>query len=112
VGAYPDLMRTSPWPGPSGEAFARMVAHRLRAFPGVTTQVHQVDPAVSTPASFLVHVDWPEGRGVLCEVADSIDAVQVMDDDGEDVDIESALRYNQARVAGASPQDAWRKAGY
>jgi hypothetical protein len=87
-----------------------MVTARLRGVRGVTTQVRRIDPAVATPASFLVDVEWPGDTGALCEVADSIDGVRVMDDDGEDVSIETALRYVEARAAGTSREGAWRYA--
>lgn len=98
---------TSPWSGPSGDEFARLVRERLRGIPGVTTEVRPIDPAVATPASFLVDVEWPGGGGVLCEVADSINGVRVLDADAEDVNIETALRYIQARAAGTSRTAAW-----
>jgi hypothetical protein len=107
---YSASMQSFPWPASSGEAFARMVSERLGGVPGVTTDVRRIDPAVATQASFLVDVQWRGDIGVLCEVADSIDAVRVMDDDGEDVSIEAALRYIEARAAGTSRKGAWRYA--
>lgn len=103
-------MRNSPWHGSSGEAFAGMVTERLAGVPGLTTEVRRVDAAVGTTASFLVDVTWPGDAGVLCEVADAIDGVCVMDDDGEDVSIEAALRYIEARASGSSRSYAWRYA--
>jgi hypothetical protein len=100
---------TSPWRGSSGEAFAQMIRERLAGVPDLTTTVRAVDPAVSTPASFLVDVSWA-GGGLLCEVADSIDGVRVIDDDGEDVTVVAALRYIAARAAGTSKEGAWRQA--
>ncbi|NYH92891.1 hypothetical protein [Actinopolymorpha rutila] len=73
----------------------------------MTTEVRRIDPEVSTPESFLVDVGWSEGD-MVCEVADSIDGVRVMDDHGEDVSVEASLRYIEARVAGSSKEAAWR----
>jgi hypothetical protein len=103
-------MPKTPWSEPSGDSFAGLAKERLRGVPDVTIGVRQIDQAVATPASFLVDIAWP-GGGVLCEVADSIEGVRVMDEDGEDVSVESALRYITARAAGASRKDAWRSAG-
>jgi hypothetical protein len=109
---YASAMRNSPWSGPSGDEFARLIGERLRGVAGLTVEVRQIDPAVATPASFLVDVHWPADRGVLCEVADSIDTVRVMDDHGEDVSIDAALRYLEARAAGTSRRGAWRYAAF
>ena len=102
---------TSHWSGPSGHAFAQLVCDRLAGVPGLHTDVRQIDPEVSTAASFLVDICW-SGGGVLCEVADSIDGVRVMDDHAEDVTTEAALRYLAALTAGTSRATAWRQAGY
>lgn len=91
----------------SGEAFAHLAKERLRGVSDVTIEVRQVDRAVATHASFLVDVMWG-GGSVLCEVADSIDGVRVMDPHGEDVSVERALRYISARAAGVSRAEAWR----
>jgi hypothetical protein len=78
--------------------------------PGVTTDIRQIDESIATPASYMVDVSWGED-GVLCEVANSIAGVRVMDPDGEDVSVESALRYITARAAGVSREEAWRRSG-
>lgn len=101
---------TPPWSGPSGQAFAQLVREHLAAVPGLHTDVRPLDREVSTPASFLVDISWA-GGGVLCEVADSIDHVRVMDDEAEDVSTDTALRYIAARAAGTSKAAAWRQAG-
>lgn len=87
-----------------------MVTERLRGVPGVTIEVRRIDPAVATPASFLVDAEWTGDIGVLCEVADSIDGVRVIEDESEDVSIEIALRYIEARASGVPPSSAWRYA--
>lgn len=87
-----------------------MIAERLRGVSGLVVKVRRIDPAVSTPSSFLIDVSWPGDVGVLCEVADTIDGVRVMDDDGEDVSIEMALRYIEARASGRPRGYAWRYA--
>jgi hypothetical protein len=101
-------MRSSSWSGSSGDEFAQLIGERLRGVAGLAVEVRRIDPAVSTPASFLVDVQWPAGLGVLCEVADSIGTVRVMDGDGEDVSVAVALRYIEARATGASRVGAWR----
>jgi hypothetical protein len=87
-----------------------MVGERLRGVKQAATDVRPVDPSVATPTSFLVDVSWHCDLGVLCEVADRIDSVRVMDADGEDVAIEAALRYIEARAEGASREEVWRRA--
>ena len=98
------------WSGPSGQAFAQLVYERLAGVEGLRTDVRQLDPEVSTPASFIVDISWFGGGG-LCEVADSIEGVRVMDAHAEDVTTDAALRYIAARTAGASKSTAWRQAG-
>lgn len=101
---------TPHWSGPSGQAFAQLVYERLAGVEGLHTDVRQIDPEVSTPASFLVDISW-SGGVVLCEVADSLDGVRIMDDHAEDVTTDTALRYIAARTAGTSKATAWRQAG-
>src|SRR5690349_19522814 len=60
---YALAMRNSPWSGPSGDEFARLIGERLRGVAGLTVEVRQTDAAVATPASFLVDVRWPADRG-------------------------------------------------
>lgn len=98
---------TSSWAGPSGDAFARMVRRRLGKKRGA--QVNVTPLSGEPPTHFLVDVDW-SGGGLLCEVSDSVDGVRVIDDDGEDVNVEAALRYITARAAGTSKTGAWRQA--
>ena len=98
---------TSCWEGPSGDAFALMVRRRLGGVPGVEVNVTPLDG--EPPSSFLVDVDW-SGGGLLCEVSDSVDGVRVLDDDGEDVSVDAALRYIAARAAGTSKTGSWRQA--
>lgn len=99
---------TFKWDGPSGDAFARMLHERLGGVPGLEVNVSPF--GAEPPSSFLVDVDW-QGGGVLCEVHDSVHGVRVMDDHGEDVSVEAALRYVAARAAGTSKAGAWQQAG-
>lgn len=86
-----------------------MVRERLGGVPGVGTDVIPLSKDGSPLSSFLVAVEWP-GGGLLCEVADSVNGVRVMDDNGEDVSIDRALDYVAARAAGTSKSGAWRQA--
>ena len=99
----------SSWAGPSGDAFAVMVRRRLGGVPGAEVNVTPLGG--EPPASFLVEVGWSAG-GLLCEVSDSVNGVRVLDDDGEDVSVEAALRYIAARAAGISKSGAWRQAKF
>lgn len=87
-----------------------MIRERLGGVPGVGTDVIPLGAGGASPSSFLVDVEW-SGGGLLCEVADSVYGVRVMDDHGEDVSVEAALRYIAARAAGTSKAGAWRQAG-
>jgi hypothetical protein len=100
---------TSSWSGPSGDAFALLDRRRLGGVPGAEVNVTPLGGEV--PSSFLVDVDW-SGGGLLCEVSDSVSGVRVLDDDGEDVSVEAALRYIAARAAGTSKSGAWRQAKF
>jgi hypothetical protein len=85
-----------------------MVRDRLHDVEGLQTTVRKIDPAVATPASYLVDISFPGDLGVLCEVADSLHDVRVMDPDGMDVTVEEALAYVHNRADGMSPTEAWR----
>lgn len=93
------------WGGPSGDLFAEMVLERLVA-DGFTGEV-VVTPwgAPGAEGLFSVDVRRPE-PGVLCEVADWIDGVRVMDSRAEDLTIEQALQYISLRCRGWSPEQA------
>lgn len=86
-----------------------MVRERLGGVPGVEVGVAPLASGGDLPWSFLVDVDW-SGGGLLCEVSDWVNGVRVLDDDGEDVSIEAALRYVAARAAGTSKEGAWLQA--
>ena len=84
-----------------------MLRDRLAGVPGLEIAVRPVSPDASPPGASVVDVDWQGGVGVMFEVVDWVGGVRVIDPQGEDVSVDVALRYAEARAAGVSRKYAW-----
>lgn len=92
------------WKGePSGQFFAALLRERARQI-GVQVAV-EVVPSEAV-GRYIVDIDWDAkpDDGFLCEVADWVNGVRIVDPHGEDVTVEQALTYFAARATGTSPQ--------
>lgn len=98
----------SPPTTPDVPAFAEAALRRLAGVPGLRVVIDR-GAASAAPGYVLIDVEWAAGS-VLCEMIDGDDGVRVMDDHGEDVSTEEALRYIAARAAGSSRRAAWHYA--
>jgi hypothetical protein len=95
-------------PGTSfADRFADLVLDRLSA-DGVSARatLRLVSARGSGGDSYLVDVQLPNGTAVLCEVADSVPTVRVMDPNADDLRLDLAVTYVVLRARGISARRA------
>ena len=92
---------------PFADRFADLVLDRLSAA-GISARatLRLVGAHVSDGDSYLVDVQLPNGTGVLCEVADSVPTIRVMDPNADDLPLDLAVTYLVLRGRGVSARRA------
>lgn len=85
-----------------------MLRDRLAGVPDLEVDVQLVSADESSQSAFIIDVSWRGCLGLMCEVADWVDGVRILDPHGEDVTVDVGLRYVEARASDLSPRRAWK----